>query len=162
MEVPRLGVQSELWPLAYTTRTPPPDPSHICELHHSSQQRWILNLVSKARDRTRILMDTNQIRSHWAMMGTLYIFLLGAELILCPETLDIWSWLSFTNAIPAIRCFLRTWSTSKWLYKDATVNGKTEKVKDFKTRLDDTRMIRAIYGLIIWLSVKLLLKRSLR
>ena len=28
---------------AYTTATTPPDPSHICNLHHSSGQRWILN-----------------------------------------------------------------------------------------------------------------------
>ena len=31
-------------------------------LHHSSQQRWILNPLSKARDRTCILMDAGQIR----------------------------------------------------------------------------------------------------
>ena len=35
MEVPRLGVQSELYLLAYTTATATPDPSHICNLHHS-------------------------------------------------------------------------------------------------------------------------------
>ena len=34
IEVPRLGVESELWPLAYTAT---PDPSCICNLHHSSQ-----------------------------------------------------------------------------------------------------------------------------
>ena len=32
-----------------------------CDLHHSSQQRRI-NPLSKARDRTCILMDTSQIR----------------------------------------------------------------------------------------------------
>ena len=36
------------------------DPSHICNLHHSSWQCWILNLLSKARDQTQILMDTSQ------------------------------------------------------------------------------------------------------
>ena len=35
MEVPRPGVKSELQLSAYTTATQ--DPSHICELHHSSQ-----------------------------------------------------------------------------------------------------------------------------
>ena len=30
-------------------------------LHHSSQQRQILNPLSKARDRTRILMDTSRV-----------------------------------------------------------------------------------------------------
>ena len=32
MEVPRLGVESELQPLAYTTATGMPDPSLICNL----------------------------------------------------------------------------------------------------------------------------------
>ena len=35
MEVPRLRVQSELEPLAYTTATATRDPSHVCDLHHS-------------------------------------------------------------------------------------------------------------------------------
>ena len=38
-----------------------PDPNHICDLHHSSQQQWILNTLSGARDRTCILMDTSWI-----------------------------------------------------------------------------------------------------
>ena len=35
-EVPRLGVKSELQLPAYTTITATPDPSHICDLYHSS------------------------------------------------------------------------------------------------------------------------------
>ena len=31
--------------------------SHICDLHHSSQQHWILNPLNEARDRTHILTD---------------------------------------------------------------------------------------------------------
>ena len=57
MEVPRLGVEWEQQPLAYTTTTATSDPSCVCDLHHSSQQRWIPNPLSKARDRTCILMD---------------------------------------------------------------------------------------------------------
>ena len=30
--------------------TATPDPSHICHLHHSSQQCWILNPLRKAKD----------------------------------------------------------------------------------------------------------------
>ena len=52
MEVPRLGVESELQLLAYTTATATWDPSRICDPHHSSQQRWILNPLSEARDGT--------------------------------------------------------------------------------------------------------------
>ena len=43
MEVPRLGVQSELQPPAYTTATTTPDPKLVCDLHHSLRQGHILN-----------------------------------------------------------------------------------------------------------------------
>ena len=59
MEVPRLGVESDL--LAYTTAITMQDPSCICDLHHSTWQRWIFNPLSKARDQTRMLMDTSQL-----------------------------------------------------------------------------------------------------
>ena len=55
---------------AYTTATATLDPSHICDLHHSSQQCRILNLLSEARDRTCVLIDTSQIRFHSATTGT--------------------------------------------------------------------------------------------
>ena len=35
MEVPRLGVELELQPPAYTTATATPDPSRACNLYHS-------------------------------------------------------------------------------------------------------------------------------
>ena len=60
MEVPRLGVELEL---AYTTATATPDLSCVCDLHHS-QQCWVLNPLSKARDRTHFLMDIFQVRYH--------------------------------------------------------------------------------------------------
>ena len=61
MEVSRLAVELELQMLAYTTATATQDLSHICNLHHSSQQCQILNPLSEARDQTRILMDPSQI-----------------------------------------------------------------------------------------------------
>ena len=60
MEVPRLGVESELQQLAYATATAMLDLSRVCHLHHSSRQHQILNALSKARDQTRILMDASQ------------------------------------------------------------------------------------------------------
>ena len=60
-EVPRLGMDSELQLPAYTTATATWDSSCICDLRHSSQQRRILNPQSRARDRTRIPMDTSRI-----------------------------------------------------------------------------------------------------
>ena len=53
MVVSRLGVQLQL--LAYTTATVTLDPSGVCDLHHSSQQRQILNPLNEARDGTRNL-----------------------------------------------------------------------------------------------------------
>ena len=46
---------------AYTIATAMQKPSHICDLHHSSWQRQILNPLSEARDRTHSLMDTIQV-----------------------------------------------------------------------------------------------------
>ena len=50
MKIPRLKVELELQLLAYATATATPNPSHICDLHCSSQQSWILNPLSGARD----------------------------------------------------------------------------------------------------------------
>ena len=58
VEVPRLGVESELQLLAYTTATATPHPSLVRDLCCSSQQCRILNWLNEARDRTRTLMDT--------------------------------------------------------------------------------------------------------
>ena len=61
MEFPRLGVQSELEPLAYAIATATQDLSCVCNLHHSSGQHQILNPLSKARDQTCVLMDTSWV-----------------------------------------------------------------------------------------------------
>ena len=58
MEVPRLGVKSELQLPAYTTAKVTLDLSHVCNLHHIKGKDQILNPLSEARDQTRILMDT--------------------------------------------------------------------------------------------------------
>ena len=62
MEVPRLGT--------YATATAMPDPSHICNLNHSSWQCRILNPLRKARGQTHSLMVPSQIRFHCTTMGT--------------------------------------------------------------------------------------------
>ena len=61
MEIPRPGIESELQPQAYTTATVMQVPSHICDPTPHLRQRWILNPLSKARDSTRILMDTGPV-----------------------------------------------------------------------------------------------------
>ena len=47
----------------YATATAMPDLNCVCDLHHSSRQGQILNPLSKARNRTCILMDTSKIHS---------------------------------------------------------------------------------------------------
>ena len=69
MEVPRLGVELELTAcLGHNTGTP--DPSHVCDLYHSSQQCRIFNPLNKARDRTPNLIVPSQIHFHCARTGT--------------------------------------------------------------------------------------------
>ena len=59
MDIPRIGMELELHLTTYTTAPAMPDPTCVCDLHHSSQQHWILNPLSKARDQTPILVDTS-------------------------------------------------------------------------------------------------------
>ena len=59
MEVPRLRVKLEMQLSAYAAATATRDRSLVCNLHHGSQQHWILNPLSEARDPTCILMDTS-------------------------------------------------------------------------------------------------------
>ena len=61
MEVPRLGVKLELQLLVYTIFTAMQDPIHVCDLHHSSCQYWILNLLREAMDGTFVFVDASQI-----------------------------------------------------------------------------------------------------
>ena len=61
MDVPRLGVELELQTLAYTTAPVTWDLSHVFDPQNSSQQCWILNPLSKARNQTCLLTDTSQI-----------------------------------------------------------------------------------------------------
>ena len=63
MEVPRLGVESELQPLAN------PQPHQTLATLVTSQQHRILNPLREAKDGTCVLMDPNQIRFHCARMG---------------------------------------------------------------------------------------------
>ena len=64
IEVPRLGVKSELQLLANATATAMPGPRHVCDLHHSSWQRPILNPLCGARDQTCILVDNSWVCYH--------------------------------------------------------------------------------------------------
>ena len=74
MEIPRLGIQSELHLLAYTAVRATWDPSHICDIHHSSPQGQIPDSLRRARYGTHILMDTSHICFHepWELPRKLF------------------------------------------------------------------------------------------
>ena len=66
MEVPRLGVESELqqpWPFRFQAGCLQPKPQ--------LRATPILNLLMEAGDQTHILMDASRVWSHWATVGTL-------------------------------------------------------------------------------------------
>ena len=76
-EFPRLGrggswIRATIASLPHSHRNARSKPR---DLHHSSQQHQILNPLNKAREWTRILIDTSLIHFRWAMMGTPYIVL---------------------------------------------------------------------------------------
>ena len=75
MKVPRLGVKLKLQLLAYTTATQ--DPSPICDLHHSSRRRQILNPLGEARDGTCNLMVPTWLHFHCTTAGTPHVNILN-------------------------------------------------------------------------------------
>ena len=70
MEVLGLGVELELQLHIYTIATAMPDPRHICNLHLSLQQWWILNPLSKARDQTQFLWILVRLLTYWTTTRT--------------------------------------------------------------------------------------------
>ena len=68
-EISRLGVESELQLLVCSTVTATRDLRLICDLHHSSQQCWILSPLSKTKHQTWILVDTTRVVYFWAAIG---------------------------------------------------------------------------------------------
>ena len=69
MEVPRLEAELEPQLPVYTPATATWGLNCICHLQHRSQQCWILNPPSKARDRTHNSMAPSWIRFRCAMTG---------------------------------------------------------------------------------------------
>ena len=74
MEVPRLGVKSELQlpATAIATATAMPELSHVCD--PSSKQCMILNSLSKDRDQTHILMDLSWVPNPLSHNGNSLFF----------------------------------------------------------------------------------------
>ena len=100
MEVPRLGLQSELYLLAYVRATAMQDLSHVCNLHYSSWQHQILNPMSEARDWTWNLMVPSRIHFHCNMMGTpggIFKSLKYLSLWIVMEKLQCWNMYIFIS-----------------------------------------------------------------
>ena len=108
MDVPRLGIKSELQLPVYTTVTATPDPSGICNLHHSSRQssRLTLNPQSEVRDQTHVLMDTSRIHNLLSHNGNS----LAGLLLEAPGRIHLpahWSWqASVPRGVGLRSCFL--------------------------------------------------------
>ena len=88
MEVPRLGVELEVQLPAYAPAMTMQDPSHACDLHHSSQQCLVPDPLSEARDQTR--MDNSRICFHYATAGTPLVHIFSARIFgLLLLTIDV-------------------------------------------------------------------------
>ena len=74
MEVPRLGVDLELQLSAYTTATAMQALSHVCDRHHSSWQRQILNPLREAG---------SNLHAHGHQLGSLLLHHNGKSFSLC-------------------------------------------------------------------------------
>ena len=108
MEVPRLGVESELQLPAYITATQ--DLSCICDLHHNSRQCQIFSPLSKARDPTCILMHPSWVHYHCATLGTLaFIY---SFILLCILRIFLY-WVYMTFIIRNFFFFYSCWGKSK-------------------------------------------------
>ena len=59
MEVPRLGVESQLQLPVYTTAIAMPDSSCVCDIHHSSLQCQVVNPLNENRDGKKIYLIVN-------------------------------------------------------------------------------------------------------
>ena len=89
MEVPKLGVKSELQLLVYTTATAIWDLSRVCDLHHSSWQCQIPDPPSKARDQTYILMYASQFVSTEPQQELLYCLFFVHHAV---SSFSMWPW----------------------------------------------------------------------
>ena len=106
MEVPGLGTELELQLQACTTATARQDPSHICGLHHSSQQHWILNPLCQAKDRTCI-PELPRCWSHCTTAGTLpCVFTIQKFQIFIVSYLLIFSFMNLAFWGPAPRSYV--------------------------------------------------------
>ena len=95
------------------TATATPDLSRICDLHHRSQHRWILNPLREARDRIRSLMVTSLICFHCATTGTQVCILLKNRVFFTKSVLRIFH---VSVCINRSFLFIAEQHTDEWQY----------------------------------------------
>uniref|UniRef100_A0A8D1DAB5 tRNA (32-2'-O)-methyltransferase regulator THADA n=1 Tax=Sus scrofa TaxID=9823 RepID=A0A8D1DAB5_PIG len=88
-------LELELQLLAYTTATAVWDPSCICDLHHNSQQCWMLNPLSEARNRTCYFRDTS-----WVFLPLTPLFFKICPNVSLQKLPEQWLW----NVLEEIKC----------------------------------------------------------
>ena len=95
MEVPSLGVESELQLPAYATAPAIPAPSHVCDIHYSSQKCQILNPWVRPAIKTA---------SSWILVG----FITTEpwwKLLFCPFfnwAVSFWYWAYSSSTLPLV------------------------------------------------------------
>ena len=103
-----LGVDLEPQLPAFPAATATQEPSRICHLHHRSQQYWILNPLSEARDRTCILMVASWVSNPLSHSGNSYMKWFYK---------NIWLREAFKRAL-----FYFSLAHNKWLFPRKTYN----------------------------------------
>ena len=114
MDVPRPGVESELYLPAYTTAIAMWDLSGICNLHCSSRQHWILNPLSEARYLICVLMHTSQVCSFWAMTRTPRTSFIMASQGPWQSWLLFYNMLSVINGLVVAEASISSWKKGPW------------------------------------------------
>ena len=114
MEVPRLGVESELQLPADTTAAATREPNHICNLHHSSQQcqslsHWSRPGIEPVSSWIWIRFISAELRWERHKGLILYVEHISTKLFL-RRWLDIWLSLWLKQAIITCVCGLFVFS----------------------------------------------------
>ena len=97
---------------AYTAATAMPDPSHLCDLHCSSWQWEILNLLSRARDQNCIFLDVSWVRYCWTTVGTPP---LASKKASQTTMLKFWFFTPANTVPPFFACWFKGLRSSNWL-----------------------------------------------
>ena len=96
-----------------------PDPSHACDLHHSSQQHQILNPLIEPRNWTCILMDTSWVHVPEPWWELPLMVFLKTAILTGVSDISTWFWFAFSLLISILNIFLCVcWPSTFPLWKN--------------------------------------------